>query len=269
MPLNYRDKKKSFTRSDQESSVSLSVLMPVYNEAYTVRECIERVLNVSSPYLSELELIIVDDGSTDGTRDILRDMVNTYPQIIYIEHEKNRGKGAAIRTAIERAGKDICLIQDADLEYNPNEYNKIIIPFIYEHADFVLGSRFLTGEYRRVLYFHHALINRLITFWVCLITDVYYSDIETCYKAIRTRLLKSIPIRSNNFNIEPELCIKIAKRGASVFEVPISYAGRTKEEGKKIGWKDALCAMWAIVKYWFIDDIYKKDEYGLNILQSL
>ena len=255
--------------SEERVSVSLSVLMPIYNEEYTVRKCIKRVLNINSPYLSDLELIVVDDGSTDGTREIVQEMAAKYSQITYIEHEKNQGKGAAIRTAIEKASMDICIIQDADLEYNPNDYKKIIIPFIYENADAVLGSRFLSGNYRRVLYFRHAIINHLLTFYVSLITDINYSDIETCYKAVRTQLLKSIPIRSSGFNLEPEICIKLAKRGATIFEVPISYAGRTKEEGKKIGWLDGMSAIWTISKYWFIDDLYKMDHYGSGILHSL
>jgi glycosyltransferase involved in cell wall biosynthesis len=256
-------------KAKKNLSISLSVLMPVYNEAYTVQECIKRILRVSSPYISELELIIVDDGSTDGTRDILREMTSRFPQITYVEHEKNLGKGAAVRTAIKKATMEVCIVQDADLEYNPADYSKLVMPFIFERADAVFGSRFLSGEYRRVLYFRHSVINRIITFLVSLVTDINYSDIETCYKAIRTHLLKSIPIRSQRFNIEPEICIKLAKRGASIFEVPISYAGRTKEEGKKIGLRDGLSALWTILKYWLIDDIYEKDSYGSSILYAL
>ena len=166
------------------------------------------MLKVASPYISSLELIIVDDGSTDGARAILQELAGNNPQIVYIEHEKNKGKGAAIQTAFEKAKKDICIIQDADLEYNPEDYHKIIIPFIFEKADAVFGSRFLTGNYRRVLYFRHTIINRMLTLWVNLITDINYSDIETCYKAIRTRLFKSIPIRwviRRNWTPNPEV----------------------------------------------------------------
>jgi len=255
---------------EAKKSLSLSVLMPIYNEVYTVAECIGRVLEVKSPYISEIEIIMVDDGSTDGTRAVLRELKQKHPEkLIYIEHEKNQGKGAAIRTAIEKASHDVCIIQDADLEYNPNDYHKILIPFIQENADAVFGSRFLVGDYTRLLYFRHALINRFLTFLTGIITDVNYTDMETCYKAVRTRLLKSIPLRSNGFDLEPEISIKLAKRGAHIFEVPICYSGRTVEEGKKIGWKDGLRAFAALVKYWIVDDIYKKDEYGSNILTGL
>lgn len=250
-------------------NVSLSVLMPVYNEAYTAGECLRRVLNVRSEFISEIEIIVVDDGSTDGTREILRELAREYPQIILIEQKTNQGKGQAIRTALARASKDICLIQDADLEYNPADYEKLMIPFVKENADAVFGSRFLVGDYCRLLYFRHALINRFLTFMADLITDINYSDIETCYKAVRTRLLKSVPIRSSGFGMEPELSIKLAKRKAVIFEVPISYAGRTREEGKKIGWKDGVNALYTLVKYWLLDDIYQEDEYGSAILNSL
>ncbi|MEW6379803.1 MAG: glycosyltransferase [bacterium] len=250
-------------------TVSLSVLMPVYNEAYTVGECLRRVLAVRSAFISGIEVIVVDDGSTDGSRTIVRELAAQHPEIILIEQTTNRGKGEAIRTALSRASKDICIIQDADLEYNPADYEKLIIPFIREHADAVFGSRFLVGDFCRLLYFRHALINRFLTFLADLITDVNYSDIETCYKAVRTRLLKSIPIRSNGFDLEPELSVKLAKRRAVIFEVPISYAGRTKEEGKKIGWRDGVTALYTLIKFWLIDDIYQKDEYGSAILNSL
>lgn len=252
------------------NSLSLSVLMPVYNEIHTIAECIERVLAVNSPYISNIELIVVDDGSTDGTRAELHALKSKYPEkIVYIEHAKNQGKGAALRTAIEKASKDICIIQDADLEYNPNDYHKIMVPFIQENADAVYGSRFITGDFTRLLYFRHAIVNRFLTFLTNLITDVTYTDMETCYKAIRTKLLKSIPIRANSFDFEPEISVKLAKRGAHIFEVPISYSGRTREEGKKIGWKDGLLALATLIKYWFVDDIYKEDEYGSHILLSL
>ncbi|MEW5800938.1 MAG: glycosyltransferase [bacterium] len=250
-------------------NVSLSILMPVYNEVYTVGECLRRVLSVRSDFISELEIIVVDDGSTDGTREILRELAGEHREIILIEQKTNQGKGQAIRTALSRASKDICLVQDADLEYNPNDYEKLIIPFVKENADAVFGSRFLVGDYCRLLYFRHALINRFLTFLADLITDINYSDIETCYKAVRTRLLKSIPIRSRGFGIEPELSIKLAKRKAVIFEVPISYAGRTKEEGKKIGWKDGVNALYTLVKFWLLNDIYQKEEYGSAILDSL
>jgi glycosyltransferase involved in cell wall biosynthesis len=248
----------------------LSVVMPVYNERFLVAESIRRVLAVESPLISRLDLIIVDDGSKDGTRDILRGLAAAHPErITYIEHEVNRGKGAAVQTGLARAEGTVTVIQDADLEYNPADLAKLMLPFVHDGADAVYGSRFLSGEYRRVLYFRHSLGNRLLTGICNLITDLNFTDMETCYKAIRTRLFQSIPIRSRDFRIEPELTIKLAKRGARIFEVPISYAGRTYEEGKKIGFRDALLAFAAMVHWWVIDDIYKPDEYGSNILVEM
>src|SRR3989339_1038841 len=250
-------------------TISLSVIMPVYNEIYTIESCIEKVLAVKSPYISELEIVVVDDGSKDGTREILREMSKKYPNLTYIEHDTNKGKGAALRPGIERASKDVCIIQDADLEYDPNDFHKIALPFIKEGADAVFGSRFMVSDYTRLLYYKHALINKLLTFMTNVITDLTFTDMETCYKAIRTNLLKSIPIRSNGFDFEPEISIKLAKRGAHIFEVPISYSGRTKEEGKKIGWKDGLKAFTTLIKYAIVDDIYKADKYGAHILTGL
>ncbi len=251
-------------------SVHLSVVMPVYNERYLVAEAVRRVLAVESPTISRLDLIIVDDGSKDGTREILAGLAAAHPdRITYIEHERNQGKGAAVRTGIARAQGTVTVIQDADLEYDPQDLVKLMVPFVRDSADAVFGSRFLASEYRRVLYFRHAVGNRLLTFLCNLIADVNLTDMETCYKAVRTRLLQSIPIRSPDFRMEPELTIKLAKRGARMFEVPISYAGRTYEEGKKIGFKDALLAFGAMLHWWLIDDLYNADEYGSNILVNM
>ncbi|MBI5701768.1 glycosyltransferase [Candidatus Saganbacteria bacterium] len=253
-----------------DRSLSLSVIMPVYNEVYTIEKCIERVLAVRSSHISEIELIVVDDGSTDGTKEILHKYKERYPhQIVFVEHGKNKGKGSAVRTALESAKNDVCIIQDADLEYNPEDFDKLVVPFIKENADAVFGSRFIIRDYARVLYYRHALMNRFLTFLTNLITDLNYTDMETCYKAVRTGLLKSIPLRSNGFDLEPEISIKLAKRGAHIFEVPISYSGRTRQEGKKIGWKDGVMAFITLLKYLLIDDIYKDDEYGSHILTSL
>lgn len=252
------------------ASLSLSVVMPVYNERYLVRESIRRVLAVESPLLSKLELIVVDDGSTDGTRAILRELAAAHPdRIIYIEHERNQGKGAAVRTGIGRAGCEVTVIQDADLEYNPADLPKLLVPFVRDGADAVFGSRFLSGEYRRVLYFWHSLANKLLTGMCNALSDLNLTDMETCYKAVRTPLLKSIPIRSNDFRIEPELCFKLKKRGAAIYEVPISYSGRTYAEGKKIGPKDAWRAFWTMLRWWLVDDIYRDDEYGSQILHRM
>ncbi len=248
----------------------LSVIMPVYNERYLVAECIERVLAVKSPLIERLDLIVVDDGSTDGTRDVLRALAAEHPaRIDYIEHERNLGKGGAVCTGIAHARGQVTVIQDADLEYNPADLSKLMVPFVESGADAVYGSRFLTSEYRRVLYYRHAIANHVLTALCNLITDLNLTDMETCYKAVRTRLLQSIPLRSRDFRMEPELTIKLAKRGARIFEVPISYAGRTYEEGKKIGARDGLLALGAMLHWWMIDDIYKPDEYGSNILVGM
>jgi glycosyltransferase involved in cell wall biosynthesis len=248
----------------------LSVVMPVYNERYLVRVAIERVLRVESPLISRLELIVVDDGSTDGTREVLRELAREREGAFrYLEHDRNLGKGAAVRTGIDQATGTVTVIQDADLEYDPQDLPRLLVPFIEHGADAVYGSRFLTSDYRRVLYFRHSLGNAFLTFLASLITDLNLSDMETCYKAVRTDLLKSIPIRSPDFRLEPELTIKLAKRGARLFEVPISYAGRTYTEGKKIGFRDGFLAVVAMLHWWLIDDLYRPDEYGSNILVDL
>jgi glycosyltransferase involved in cell wall biosynthesis len=248
----------------------LSVVIPVYNERYLVAESIRRVLAVESPQISRLDLIVIDDGSTDGTRDVLRALAAQHPdRITYIEHERNQGKGAAVNTGVARAQGSVTVVHDADLEYNPQDLPKLMMPFVRDSADAVYGSRFLAGDYRRVLYHRHSIGNRLLTGMCNLLTDLNFTDMETCYKAVRTRLFQSIPIRSPDFRMEPELTFKLAKRGARIFEVPISYAGRTYAEGKKIGFRDALLAFGAMLHWWLIDDIYKPDEYGSNILVGM
>jgi glycosyltransferase involved in cell wall biosynthesis len=251
-------------------SVHLSVVMPVYNERFLVEEAIARVLAVDSPLISKLDLIVVDDGSSDGSRDILRRLVEEHAgRFRYLEHASNRGKGAAVRTGVEHARGDVTVVHDADLEYDPDDLEGLMLPFIREKADAVFGSRFLTGRYRRVLYFRHTLGNRLLTFLCDLLTDLNLTDMETCYKAVRTRLLQSIPLRSNDFRIEPELTIKLGQRGARIFEVPISYAGRTYLEGKKIGLKDAVLAVLAMLRYSIVRDLYHHEEHGSRILSSM
>jgi glycosyltransferase involved in cell wall biosynthesis len=248
-------------------SLSLSVVMPVYNERYLVAESIARVLGVESPLISRLDLIVVDDGSTDGTREILRKIAaQNAGRVTYVEHEKNAGKGAAVATGVALARGEITVIQDADLEYNPKDLPKLMLPFVNDEADAVFGSRFLSGEYRRVLYYRHSLGNMLLTTMCNVLTDLNLSDMETCYKAVRTPLFQSIPLRSRDFRIEPEIVFKLKKRGARIFEVPISYAGRTYEEGKKIGFKDALRAFSTMIHWYLVDDIYRPDDYGSNIL---
>jgi len=250
-------------------SLKLSILIPVYNERYLVRELLHRVLAVEVPGISELEVVVVDDGSKDGTRELLREFAAREPRIRYIEHDRNQGKGAAVRTAIAAATGDLIVFQDADLEYDPRDYARLVRPFFEDGADVVYGSRFLPSDRRRVLYFRHTIGNRFLTFLSNCFTDLNITDMETCYKMFRGPLLKSIPIRSNDFAMEPEITAKVAKRESRVFEVPISYMGRTYREGKKIGWRDGFKALWAMVKYWIIDDIYAEDEYGSHILHRL
>jgi glycosyltransferase involved in cell wall biosynthesis len=251
------------------TGLKLSVIIPVYNERFLVRELVERVLRVSIPDIRELEVVIVNDGSTDGTTEVLRQVAAEHPDRIRLFEQENQGKGGAVRKGISLAVGDLILIQDADLEYDPNDYARLVRPFLEDGADVVYGSRFLPSDRRRVLYHRHALGNKLLTAMSNWFTDLNLTDMETCYKMFRAPLLKSIPIRSNDFAMEPEITAKIAKRECRIFEVPISYLGRTYREGKKIGWRDAFKAFRAIFKYWLMDDLYEEDEYGSHILHSL
>ena len=249
--------------------MKLSVIVPVYNERYLVRDLLARVLAVADPAIAELEVVVVDDGSTDGTREILRELAAREPRLRYLEHERNRGKGAAIRTGIAAATGDVTLFQDADLEYDPRDYPRLVRPILEDGADVVYGSRVLAGGRRRVLRYRHARINRFLTWVSNLLTDLDLSDMETCYKVFRTELLKSIPLRSNDFALEPEITAKIAKRGFRIFEVPVSYLGRNHLEGKKIGWRDGIKALATMIRFWLVDDVYAPDQYGSHILTSL
>ncbi len=222
----------------------LSVVMPVYNEKDTIEKIIRKVLDEKT----DKELIIVDDYSVDGTRDFLENFQDGQVRIFF--HEKNQGKGAAIRTALQHVGGDIVIIQDADLEYDPAEYARLIKPIVEDKADVVYGSRF-RGVEQRVLYFWHYAGNKFLTLLSNMLTNLNLSDMETCYKAFRTEVIKRITIESQRFGMEPEVTAKVAKLGCRVFEVPISYYGRDYSEGKKITWKDGISAIWLIFKYNF------------------
>ena len=241
--------------------------MPLYNEEEFVGAILERVLQAPLPDGMERELIVVDDASTDCSAEIVEQFVSRYPDVVrLIRHERNQGKGAAVRTALRHARGEFSVIQDADLEYDPREYAKLLRPLIEGEADAVYGSRFMLSGERRVLYYWHSLANRFLTTICNIAADLNLTDMETCYKAFRTTLAQSIPLHSNRFGIEPELTIKLAKRQARIFETPISYHGRTYEDGKKIGFRDAVQALWIILRYWISADIYA--ESGQAILDA-
>lgn len=246
----------------------LSILVPVYNERAVVETSLSQVLAAKLPEGLEREIILVNDCSTDGTGEILERLAATNPDIKLIQKPKNEGKGAAIRTAIAAATGDFCLVQDADLEYDPSEYSQLLRPLLDGRADAVFGSRYMTGEQRRVLPFWHTMINSTLTLLSNMFSNLHLTDMETCYKVFRTDLLKSIPIRSDRFGFEPEITMKSAKRKLRIYEVPISYHGRTFEEGKKIGWKDGVKALGAILYFWLIDDLYV-EPYGRGHLHNL
>lgn len=265
-------------RENSTVSTTLSVIVPVYNERYLVAASLGRLRVLSdSPLLEFIKIIVVDDGSSDGTEQALASFRAALESEgpggkvswVWVRHEQNGGKGAAIRTGLSHVDTELVVIHDADLEYHPRDLLKMVEVFLEEDADAVFGSRFMSGGYKRALFFRHALGNRLLTFLCDLVCDLNLTDMETCYKMVRARLLKSIPLESSTFDVEPELAIKLAKRGARVFEVPISYSGRTYREGKKINWKDGFRALWAIARYAMSDRIYAEDERGGEILERL
>ena len=225
--------------------MKLSVVMPVYNERATLRTVVERVLAVPL----EIELLCVDDGSGDGSREILAQLESEHPQMRVLLQPQNIGKGAALRRGIQEASGDFVIIQDADLEYDPDEYPIVLGPLLDGKADVVYGSRFLGGGPHRVLYFWHSVGNSILTLLSNCLTNINLSDMETCYKAFRREVIQSIPLEENRFGFEPEITVKVAKRRLRIYEVGISYWGRTYEEGKKIGWKDGVRALWCLLKY--------------------
>jgi glycosyltransferase involved in cell wall biosynthesis len=225
--------------------MKISVAMPVYNEQATLPAIVEAVF--ASPF--EIELLCVDDGSTDRSREILAQLQSTYPGMRVLLQPRNMGKGAALHRAIREATGDYVIIQDADLEYDPAEYATLLGPLIQGKADVVFGSRFMGGAPHRVLYFWHSVGNKLLTLFSNCLTDLNLTDMETCYKAFVREELQAIPLEETRFGFEPEITVKVAKRKLRVYEVGISYTGRTYEEGKKIGLKDAFRALWCLLKY--------------------
>jgi len=225
--------------------MKLSIVIPCYNEAHTIRTIVDRVRAAPVP---DKEIIIVDDCSRDGTRDLLRtEIAPLVDQVIY--HANNQGKGAALRTGFAAATGDVVIVQDADLEYNPEEYPKLLQPILDGRADVVFGSRFSGGEAHRVVYFWHMVGNKFLTLFSNMATNLNLTDMETCYKMCRREVLQKIAIEENRFGFEPEITAKIARLRVPIYEVGITYSGRTYEEGKKIGWRDGFRALYAIIKY--------------------
>jgi glycosyltransferase involved in cell wall biosynthesis len=235
----------------------LSVVMPAYNEEKTLAQIVGQVLQI--PYL--LELIIVDDCSKDRTPEIVRELAAGDPRIIYVRQQKNGGKTEALKTGFALTKGEIVIVQDADLEYDPGEISDVIMPILEGHADVVYGSRFMTKKASRVLYFYHYLANKGLTFLSNCLTNINLTDVETCYKAFRGEIIRKMIITSSGFGFEIEVTAKVAKLKCAIYEVPISYYGRTYEEGKKIGAKDGVAALWYILKFnWFVSlaDSYQK-----------
>ena len=240
--------------ADPERTLLLSVLMPVFNEREYLRECVETILAVPLPGNIGREILLVDDASTDETRNIASALARENPETIRLfVQEKNGGKGTAIQRAIAEMKGDLAIIQDADMEYDPNDYLVLLPPLLDGRADVVYGSRFATKSERPILKYRHQLGNKFLTFLSNLMTDMNLTDMETCYKLFRADILRDLNLESRRFGIEPEITAKIARRNHSVFEVPIRYDARTRAEGKKIGWRDGVSAIYTIFKYSFRD----------------
>lgn len=225
--------------------MQLSVVIPVYNEAATLREVVERVQRVP---ISK-EIILVDDCSSDGSLAVLQELAAGAENITVLRHEQNQGKGAALRSGFRRARGEMVIVQDADLEYDPTDFPKLIAPILEDRADVVLGSRFIGGDCHRVLYYWHMVANKSLTLLSNMLTNVNLTDMECCYKLFRREVLEQIVIEENRFGFEPEIVAKVSRLNCRIYEVGISYHGRTYEEGKKIGWRDGVRAVWCILKY--------------------
>ena len=232
----------------QTKTVSLSVVIPCYNEERTVQACIRRVLNIKDESL-DLEIIFVDDCSTDSSVRIVETMAQEHPELIMLQHDQNLGKGAALKTGIQQAIGQIVAIQDADLEYNPLDLKRLMVPIVENEADVVFGSRFAAGESHRVLYYWHSLGNKFLTQLSNMFSDLNLTDMECCYKVFRREVIQDIQIEERRFGVEPELVAKVAQKRVRIFEMGVSYAGRTYEEGKKIGFRDGLKALYCIFHY--------------------
>jgi glycosyltransferase involved in cell wall biosynthesis len=239
--------------------MKLSILMAVFNEKEWIQRVVLKVLSQSVPGIQDKELIIVDDGSTDGTTEVIASLAAQFPrEIVAVRHQRNLGKGAAIRSAIARMTGDYCIIQDADLEYSPEDYPLVLEPIIHGRADCVYGSRFIGSQPKRVLFFWHYVGNKFITLLSNIFTNLNFTDIETGYKAFRAQVLKGISLRSNDFGFEVEITARIAQQQCRVYEVGINYNGRTYREGKKINWVDGFKAIFAILRFGLIKDSQQK-----------